>query len=107
MLRTIDDRQDRHREDPEEVRDRDRVGEAGGAADRGNVQDDDADDLGEAERDDGQVVAPEAQRRDADDEPGHRCGQRARHARLIDHHQRRSGGVVQRAADERGDRRRP
>ena len=103
MLRDDDDRQDRHREDPEEVRDRNRVGESGGAADRRDVQDDDADDLAEAERDDREVVALEPQRRDADEQVRRAPRPARRPAGSESSPPTPPSGSVERAADERGD----
>ena len=64
--------------DPEEVRPARDAGEAARAADRFDVEDEHADDLAEAERHDGQVVAAQAQRRQPDDVSADRGRERAR-----------------------------
>ena len=60
----------REGEGPEEIRvARDAV-RPRGAADGFDVLDNDADDFAEAERDDGEIIAPQPQRRHADDQAG-------------------------------------
>ena len=73
-----------------QLRERADAAEAGGAAGRLEIEEEDADDLAEAERQDHQIDAAHAQRRRADDEPGNgrkqcagRQRQRERHAALV------------------------
>jgi hypothetical protein len=63
------DRERREQVDPEEVRDLRDAAEAARASHGVDVQDQDANDLAEAERHDREVVAAQAQRRHADEEP--------------------------------------
>ncbi len=73
------------------------VGEAGRAADGRNVEDDDADDLAEPERDDGEVVALQAQRRNAHQQAGH-GGRGGAGQQAGNHHDRRAERIAGRAA---------
>ena len=94
-----EDRQGREEVDPEEVRELRDAGVAARSPDRVDVQDEDADDLAEAERHDGEVVPAQPQRRHAHEEP--RDGRQQRPHRETGEQDR----AVLREARQEGERR--
>src|ERR1043165_6272543 len=88
------DRQAGEEVDPEEIAPVRDAAEAVRAADLLDVEDEHADDLAEAERDDGQVIAAQPQRRQADEVAGHRRQRAAREQRHNEERVLRAGILV-------------